>query len=81
MHLLQITSRSIRQDHCIAAGGDGEPSTGDAFVANNVMQSKERIIPLPLRGDGVHRQLRQSVIYIAACVPFMFGKTSLASSP
>jgi len=29
---------------------------------------------------GVHRQRRQSVIYVAARVWFMFGKTSFASS-
>ena len=80
MHLLQITSRSIRQDHCIAAGGDGGAQHGRR-VRCKQRHAVEGIIPLPPRGDGVHRQLRQSVIYIAACVPFTFGKTSLASSP
>ena len=34
------------------------------------------------RGEwlGVHRQRRRSVTYVAACVRFMFGKTSLACS-
>ena len=53
----------------------------NALAANNVMQQQTGRFCHCCGGDGVHRQRERSVIYVAAaCVRFMFGKTSLASS-
>ena len=51
----------------------------NAPTANNVMQQNGSFH----RHEGlmgVHRQHGRGVIYVAACVRFMFGKTSLVSS-
>ena len=51
----------------------------NALAENNVMQQKGSFRRC-WGVMGVHRQPGRSVIYVEACVRFMFGRTSLASS-
>jgi len=50
----------------------------NVLAVNNVMQQQTGPFRRCVGVIGVHRQRGRGVIYVAACVRFVFGKTSLA---